>query len=148
MPKKEIKKRKKQLSAAAPTAPKDQGGPEYDVDHDVQDEAWPAGENDCAFCFLSPCVTSYPHDFLGQGQAACDANSGLRKEQYRRYWKVISNHHGWNHPRYVAKKRQAGHGGGWTVIHMREIMPECVLKQVRGLYPNPPSRPYMGHKWE
>lgn len=28
----------------------------------------------------------------------------------------------------------------------REIMPECVLSLLRDLYPNPPGRPYMGHK--
>ena len=30
---------------------------------------------------------------------------------------------------------------------IREIMQDCVLKFVRGLYPNPESQPYMGHKW-
>ena len=35
-----------------------------------------------------------------------------------------------------------------TVVHMlREIMTECVLKLVRGLYPNLPDTPYLGHKW-
>ena len=29
----------------------------------------------------------------------------------------------------------------------REIMPECILNLVRGLYPNPPGYAYMGHKW-
>ena len=29
----------------------------------------------------------------------------------------------------------------------REIMPDCVLSVVRGIYPNPPSQPCMGHKW-
>ena len=35
-----------------------------------------------------------------------------------------------------------------TVVYvLREIMPECVLKLVRGLYPNLPDTPYLGHKW-
>ena len=35
-----------------------------------------------------------------------------------------------------------------TVVHMlREIMTECVLKLMRGLYPNIPDIPYLGHKW-
>jgi hypothetical protein len=35
----------------------------------------------------------------------------------------------------------------YVVTVAREIMPDCVLSVVRGLYPNPPSQPYMGHKW-
>ena len=35
-----------------------------------------------------------------------------------------------------------------TVVHvLREIMPECVLKLVRGLYPYPPDTPYLAHRW-
>ena len=35
-----------------------------------------------------------------------------------------------------------------TAVHvLREIIPECVLNLVRGLYPNPPDTPYLGHKW-
>ena len=30
---------------------------------------------------------------------------------------------------------------------VREIMPECVLKFVRNLYPSPPQYTNMGHKW-
>ena len=34
-----------------------------------------------------------------------------------------------------------------TVVHvLREIMPECVLKLVRGLYLNLPDTPYFRHK--
>jgi hypothetical protein len=33
----------------------------------------------------------------------------------------------------------------YVVTVAREIMPDCVLSVVRGLYPNPPSQPYMGH---
>ena len=35
-----------------------------------------------------------------------------------------------------------------TAAHvLREIMPECVLNLVRGLYPNPPDTPILGHRW-
>ncbi len=104
-----------------------------------------AEEGDCPFCFLTPCVTAHPHHFLGAGQAACAANSGNRRVRYGHYWKVISNMNGWRHTRYLAKKRQVGE---FAVYHRREIMPECVLTQVRDLYPNPPGQAYMGHKWE
>ena len=56
----------------------------------------------------------------------------------------------WRHPLYVRKKAIAvcrDHVDE-TVEHvLREIMPECVLKLVRGLHPNIPDTPYLGHKW-
>jgi hypothetical protein len=30
-------------------------------------------------------------------------------------------------------------------LTVREVMPDCVLHQVRQLYPNPKDVPYMGH---
>ena len=102
---------------------------------------------ECNYCLQAPCVTSLPNDFLGNGQPACDENSGVRHAIYTRYWKVIANLGGWNDERYLNRKRNIG-GGEWAVCHRREIMPICVLKQVRELYPNPQGIPYMGHKWE
>ena len=61
---------------------------------------------------------------------------------------------GWHDRKYVEKKERlyvldegdgvvqiGGHGG------IRDVMPDCVLNLVRGLYPNPPGQSYMGHKW-
>ena len=54
------------------------------------------------------------------------------------------------HPLYIRKKVTAicqDHVDE-TVVHvLREIMLECVLKLVRGLYPNLPGTPYLGHQW-
>ena len=51
---------------------------------------------------------------------------------------------------YIRKKETAmcrEHIDG-TVVHvLREIMPECVLKLVRGLNPYPPDTPYLAHRW-
>ena len=43
-------------------------------------------EGMCSFCYLSPCCTSYDHDFVEQGQVACDDNPGIRKIRYRKYF--------------------------------------------------------------
>ena len=54
----------------------------------------------------------------------------------------------WRHLLYVRKKETAmcrDHIDGTVVLVLREIMPECVLKLVRGLYPYPPDTPYRGH---
>lgn len=104
--------------------------------------------DDCPHCYLSPCVTTREHSFIGEGQQACDANSALRKDCYQKYWKVIGNLGGWTDERYVNKKGLIGQGRPGIVYHRRDIMPDCVLKQLRGLYPNLPTKSYMGHKWD
>ena len=104
---------------------------------------------ECSHCLLSPCVTVHSHRFLGNGQAECEQNSSIRRARYYNYWKVLSNRSAWTDPRYLLRKQQqAGADGEWVVITHREVMPVCVLKQVRGLYPNPAGQPYMGHKWQ
>ena len=54
----------------------------------------------------------------------------------------------WRHAKYLSKKarllRTDDLSTVWTI---REVMPQCVLDLVRGIYPSPPRQPYMGHKW-
>ncbi len=55
----------------------------------------------------------------------------------------------WRHPLNVRKKETAmcrDHIDGTFVHVLREIMPECVLKLVKGLYPYSPDTPYLGHR--
>ena len=108
----------------------------------------------CPHCYLNPCVTTFRQGWLGNGQGPRNGNNGKRKEKYKKFWSLIGSFGGWNHPLYLAKKNRALQHevnqeefvweGGRT---LREIMPECVLKLVRGLYPNLPGQDYMGHKW-
>ena len=83
---------------------------------------------ECIFCFCSPCETCVRQQWLGHGHDAHKRNSRIRKKLYRKCW----------HPLHVHKKETAmcqDHIDG-TVVHvLREIIPECVLKLVRGLYP-------------
>ena len=72
-------------------------------------------------------------------------NASVRRNIYFRYWSCLYNLGAWDIPEYIQKTATAGQG---LVFHKREIMPDCVLKKVRGLYPNPAHIPYMGHKWE
>lgn len=101
----------------------------------------------CPHCFLPTCVTEVNKEavWLGDGREACLENAGTRRNIYFRYWNCLSNLDAWDHPLYIAKKTAGAEG---SVYHKREIMPNCVLKKVRGLYPNPTDCPYMGHKWE
>ena len=111
-------------------------------------EHMPLQNDECEFCFQSPCVTLRDLHFVGNGQVACDNNSAIRKEKYRKYWKVMTNIGGWNDPRYLAVKQERANGGEWAIQHRREVIPKCVLQQLRNLYPNPKDKSYMDHKWE
>ena len=54
------------------------------------------------------------------------------------------------HPLHVCKKANAmcqDHADGIVVHMLRQIMPECLLKLVRGLYLNPLDSLYLGQKW-
>ena len=102
----------------------------------------------CPECFLAPCCTSYDNNFVGAGQPASNCNPAIRRVRYRKYWSVISNLGGWTKESYIAKKRRRTYEAGENVLHRREIMPKCVLNQLRNLYPNPDGQPYIGHKWE
>lgn len=116
-----------------------------DVDsEDVDDDTDP----ECSFCFLRPCVTDRPMYWLGDGQRACEENSSIRRTKYSSFWKVLNNLGAWSDPRYFEVKIQRANGGEWAVNHRREVMPVCVLKKVRSLYPNPKGKPYMEHKWK
>jgi hypothetical protein len=65
----------------------------------------------------------------------------------KRFWQSINYLGGWNDTRYLQKK-VATDNGEWVMIHNREVMPLCVLKEVRSKYPNPQGIPYLGHKWQ
>lgn len=111
--------------------------------------AEPDRNNECPFCFLTPCVTETPPHWVGPGAAPHDRNAALRKIRYKKFWSLLNRLGAWIDPRYKSKKEhQFGRNRQGCVITMREIMPECVLRLVRSRYPNIPGRPYMGHLWE
>lgn len=54
----------------------------------------------------------------------------------------------WKKKRYLRKKALMMHRlevDQTVVVQHREVMPDCVLNLVRGLYPNLPNVPYVGH---
>ena len=68
----------------------------------------------------------------------------------------MSYRNAWSDERYLHKKQLAlqqevnrqNDEIVWAGrVSVREIMPDCVLKFVRNLYPNLPQYTYMGHKW-
>ena len=106
------------------------------------------GANECLHCFCSPCVLHFPQRWFGNGQPPHARNSAIRKGKYKKFWKMLSDRGAWYDRRYIEKKEQRSRDDNFTVWSVREIMPDCVVTFVRGLYPNLSGVPYMGHKWQ
>ena len=47
------------------------------------------GDEECVFCFCSPCVTSVRQQWLGHGQDAHKRNSGIKKKLYTQFWSML-----------------------------------------------------------
>ena len=114
--------------------------------------------DECQYCLCKPCITDVSNSQLWweqEPQEPHTRNSGIRKGVYKRFWTMLFHRMAWNDPRYMAKKaavlnqdanrRYNVWAGGR--LNKRDIMPECVLKVVRGWYPNPAHLQYMGHRW-
>ena len=116
-----------------------------DKSENSSETATSANDN-CPYCLNSPCVTITPQSWLGSGHPPRPGNNLIRKKIYRKYWTMLDRRGLWSNPLYLKRKQrlmQEAH----VHLTVREIMPECVLEQVRGLYPNPKNIPYMGHFW-
>lgn len=113
---------------------------------DVNDQ----NDDVCQECFCLPCVTTNRQAWLGNGQMAHNRNSGIRKQKYKLFWRMLQDRGAWSNPRYLRKKSRLlnrDRVDDSVVVVRREVMPDCILNLVRDLYPNPKSKPYMGHKW-
>ena len=72
-----------------------------------------------------------------------------RKEKYRYFWTMMYHQEVWRDDRsrkLAALARNPKYKN--YIWHKCDIMPNCVLKLVRGWHPNPDGIPYMGHLWE
>ena len=124
-----------------------------DLPHIVHFQQDPEADR-CPHCFCAPCITS--EDFRQEWWPTISTrpmilNSMTRKTQYKRFWTMLYHRGIWNLEEYLTKKTIAlGRDPNRTiyVYHRRDIMPDCVLKIVRGWHPNPPDTAYMGHMWE
>ncbi|XP_052249944.1 uncharacterized protein LOC127857542 [Dreissena polymorpha] len=101
----------------------------------------------CLKCYMNPCVVIANRHLCGQGQGPSEYNPPIRKDVYKKFWRVIDNLGGWLIKEYRRKKSNSSNLQN-IVYLKRDIMPECVLDFVRARYPNPHGQAYMGHKWE
>ncbi|CAC5363503.1 unnamed protein product [Mytilus coruscus] len=109
---------------------------------------------ECPFCFCKPCNTSENNRQMwweSEPQCRHKRNHSLRKEKYKYFWTMMFHREAWKGDRYLLRKQAALERDpkfkNYT-WHKRDIMPNCVLKLVRGWHPNPENITYMGHLWE
>ena len=83
----------------------------------------------CSF-FLSPCVTTYRQLWLPDPHAhPHPRNSELRKQWYRKIWKLVDMNGGWRHHKYISKKRRPfgldDSATVWVGVgSVREVLPQ------------------------
>lgn len=122
----------------------------------VQGDDQAEDHEECPHCFQRPCITNEEVNrqlwWLKESQPPSLANSAKRKKMYRNFYSMLYNQHAWRDPRYLQRKQEALERDKGRkkkfMWHRRELMPNCVLKLVRGWLPNPAGVPYMGHYWE
>ena len=113
---------------------------------------------ECPECFCQPCIVHDMHRQLWwpqQAKPASSQNNKCRKVLYKKFWTMLSHRGVWQDGRYVDRKSRAiridvrRRRFLWQTVGMkREIMPNCVIRQVREWFPNPDNLPYMGHLWQ
>lgn len=113
----------------------------------------------CEHCLQDPCITHEDNRqqwWPNETSPARDGNNQGRKKLYKLFWSMLSNRGLWMEDIYLARKDEALQRDPnrkkylWSSgnIAKRDLMPNCVLKLVRGWLPNPVKKEYMGHMWE
>ena len=97
----------------------------------------------CIYCRKTPCVTTDSREYLAYREAHIQ-NHVRRRKDYKTYWRTSNKCGLWKDPVYQARKVELGD----HVNAVQERMPNCVIKDVRLRFPNPPGIAYMGHKRE
>ena len=98
---------------------------------------------ECPYCLCTPCITNERNRQRWWPLAPRPnhrLNSLSRKTCYKSFWTMLYHRRVWLDARYITRKRtalgldpQQNRDGS---IHRRDLMPDCVLKLVRGWYPN------------
>ena len=92
----------------------------------------------CPFCLQGRCITSSAFKPQGRSNARI-TNHTKRGKDYKWYWCTLRACGLWENPVYLAHKQQLG-----CLIDddVREVTPNCVVKDVRDRWPNPSGVPY------
>ena len=107
----------------------------------AQDPHATASVPPCEFCLQAPCITSSPFKPQGRSDARI-TNHTKRLKDYKWYWRTLKDCGLWENAFYQARKQFLG----CHIDDIREVMPNCVVTDVRDRWPNPPHVPYQGHR--
>ena len=113
--------------------------------------------NKCEHCLCSPCVLDegnrqswWPSDCFQPKRT----NNTKRKILYKKFWTMLCHRGVFNDPVYIERKSFAiarDKQRNYFLWHnrgtQRDLLPNCVIQQVREWCPNPPNVQYMGHLW-
>ena len=98
----------------------------------------------CVYCRLSPCVLfseTLPSRLRAFGQPRM-TNHVKRKGYSKSFYTILNRRGLWRDPIYIARKEALG----CYVEDVREVMPVCVVEDVRKRWPNPDGVPYCGQR--
>ena len=95
----------------------------------------------CEFCLQRGCITSSAFKPQGRGDARI-TNHVKRRKDYKWYWRTLKVCGLWENSIYLERKEELG----CLIDDVREVMPHCLVKDVRRRWPNPPHVPYQGHR--
>ena len=77
---------------------------------------------------------------MGRGEARL-SNHTKRRKDYKWFWRTLKDCGLWENSTFGLKQEL-----GCMIDDVREVMPHCVIKDVRERWPNPPNVPYQGHR--
>ncbi|XP_077499239.1 uncharacterized protein LOC144110270 [Amblyomma americanum] len=116
------------------------------VSSEQQEDMAEAAATRCPECQQDPCIVQQGCVPLPNSQKPLARNAQRRKSFYKKFWSALNRAGLWSDPAYMSAKLAAP---GPSVRRLeREIMPECVIRCLRRLLPNPPEKAYLGHKWQ
>lgn len=112
------------------------------------------GNEECPHCLCAPCITSnrFRQGWWPRGNSPPHlVNRSLRLQLYKNFWALLYNHGVWLDPRYKQRKEQAikldPRMKRFKWQSKRDIMPNCVIDQIRDWHPKTDGEEYVGHKW-
>ena len=101
-------------------------------------------EQFCTFCRNSPCILrseNLPARLRAHGPQRM-TNHCKRKADYRAFYTILKRKGLWRDDVYLQRKDALG----CYIEDVREVMPVCVVEDVRKRWPNPDGVPYCGHR--
>ena len=95
----------------------------------------------CNFCLQGPCIATSLFKPQGRGSARI-INQTKRRKDYKWYWRTLKDCGLWDDPQYLERKEDLG----CLIDDVREVMPHCIIKDVRDRWHYHPDIPYQGHR--